>query len=433
MEQEELTGLVQIIKTAGRDNDEYAAAILKLAADSIALEAIKGLPSAVATPFPDTGKKKKELSEEEKIGLLTFTKKELELMPKSFQKAFICDNRIVKFRYYNGLFQARYRREGFNIEVSSKSFEAMKEKFIRKLRESSSETPQETHSGFDIKPYSHKRAKFDISFEDYSKEWLDIKERTTKQSTFKEYKRMLEKDLIPEFGHMQLGEISRQIIQRYLFSFVEAGKNRTADKLKLMLSCIFDMAEEDFKLSSPMKKIVLPYYESKKGSSLTKEEERTLVEYCKDRKDDVASALLILLYFGLRQSELPSISIVDGIFLECRTSKERMGRDFTTRKIPFTPVFKRVEGFVDFESAKSVNIYTLRSAFKRLFPEHHPHELRYTFITRCKECGVNPEVVMLWDGHSSDKDVRSSVVDRGYTDYSLEFFIAESEKVNYDL
>ena len=89
--------------------------------------------------------------------------------------------------------------------------------------------------------------------------------------------------------------------------------------------------------------------------------------------------------------------------------------------------------FVDFEAAKSVNIYKLRSAFKRLFPEHHPHELRYTFITRCKECGVNPEVVMLWDGHSSDKDVRSSVVDRGYTDYSLEFFIAESKKVDYDL
>ena len=87
------------------------------------------------------------------------------------------------------------------------------------------------------------------------------------------------------------------------------------------------MAEEDFNLSSPMKKIVLPYYESKKGSSLTKQEERTLVEYCLSRKDDVASALLILLYFGLRQSELASISIIDGGFLECKTSKERMGRD----------------------------------------------------------------------------------------------------------
>ena len=433
MEQDKLSTLMQIIKTAGRDDDEFAAAILNLAADSIALDTIKGFTaSAKAVPFVSEDEKK-ELSEEEKTGTLSFTKKELEAMPKSFQKAFICDNRIVKFRYYNGLFQARYRREGLNIEVSSKSFETMKEKFIRKLNECSGKNAPEAHREFDIKPYSHKGAKSGILFGDYSKEWLEIKERTTKPSTFKEYKRMLEKDLIPEFGHMHLVEISRQLIQRYLFSFVEAGKNRTADKLKLMLSCIFDMAEEDFNLSSPMKKIVLPYYESKKGSSLTKQEERTLVEYCLSKKDDVASALLILLYFGLRQSELASIAIVDGGFLECKTSKERMGRDFTTRRIPFTPVFKRVECFVDFEAAKSVNLYKLRSAFKRLFPEHHPHELRYTFITRCKECGVNPEVVMLWDGHSSDKDVRSSVVDRGYTDYSLEFFIAESKKVDYDL
>lgn len=66
-------------------------------------------------------------------------------------------------------------------------------------------------------------------------------------------------------------------------------------------------------------------------------------------------------------------------------------------------------------------------------PRHHPHELRYTFITRCKECGVSGEVVMLWDGHSGDKDVKTSAVDRGYTDYSKEYILAEAEKVNYDL
>lgn len=54
-------------------------------------------------------------------------------------------------------------------------------------------------------------------------------------------------------------------------------------------------------------------------------------------------------------------------------------------------------------------------------------------FTRCKECGVNHELVMLWDGHSSDKDVKTSVVDRGYTDYSQEYILAEAEKVNYDL
>lgn len=45
---------------------------------------------------------------------------------------------------------------------------------------------------------------------------------------------------------------------------------------------------------------------------------------------------------------------------------------------------------------------------------------------------VNPELVMLWDGHSQDSDVKSSRVDRVYTDYSEEYILSEAEKVNYD-
>lgn len=40
---------------------------------------------------------------------------------------------------------------------------------------------------------------------------------------------------------------------------------------------------------------------------------------------------------------------------------------------------------------------------------------------------------MLWDGHSFDKDVRTSAVDRGYTDYSEKYALAEAEKFNYAL
>ena len=39
---------------------------------------------------------------------------------------------------------------------------------------------------------------------------------------------------------------------------------------------------------------------------------------------------------------------------------------------------------------------------------------------------------MLWDGHSFDKDVRTSAVDRGYTTYSEEYIFSEAEKVNYE-
>ena len=426
MQQKQLTDLLQFIKNTNNDQIDLAAMILKLAADSITLETLRSLAGSEKVLSAVSGKKENEVSEEEKTGTLSFTKKELESMPKSFQKTFIYDNRIVKFRYYRGLFQARYRRNGYNIEVASKDFDTMKKKFIEKL------IGQAEVQDIPVSAPQRRTAK-NVLFAEYAQEWLKLKEQTTKPSTFKEYSRMFAVDLRPTFGHLYLTEINRPLVQQYLFKFVEAEKYRTAEKLKLMLNCIFDMAVEDFNLASPMKKIVLPYHESKKGSALKKEEEKKLVEYCRNRKDDVASALLVLLYFGLRQSELSSLKILDGNTLECETSKERMGRNVTLRYIPFTPIFKKVQDFVDFEKARTVNIYKLRSAFKRLFFQHHPHELRYTFITRCKECGVNPELVMLWDGHSGDKDVKTSAVDRGYTDYSKEYILSEAEKVNYDL
>ena len=100
------------------------------------------------------------------------------------------------------------------------------------------------------------------------------------------------------------------------------------------------------------------------------------------------------------------------------------------------PPFRYSQSFLETAEnyyRKSVNLSTIQTTFKRLFPEHHPHELRYTFITRAKEAGCNLEAVMLWAGHSFDKDVKTSAVDRGYTDYSKEYILSEAEKVNYDL
>lgn len=40
---------------------------------------------------------------------------------------------------------------------------------------------------------------------------------------------------------------------------------------------------------------------------------------------------------------------------------------------------------------------------------------------------------MIWAGHSFDKDVKTSAVDSGYTDYSKEYVLKEAEKLNYSL
>ena len=166
MEREELTNLLQFLQSTNSDNNGLAATILKLAADSITLETLKSLNAPIAIGSA-TGKKTNK-SEEEKTGTLSFTKKELESMPKSFQKTFIYDNRIVKFRYYEGLFQARYRRQGYNIEVASKDFDTMKKKFIEKL------VGQAEVQDIPVSDPKRRTAKT-VLFADYAKYWLKLK------------------------------------------------------------------------------------------------------------------------------------------------------------------------------------------------------------------------------------------------------------------
>ena len=88
----------------------------------------------------------------------------------------------------------------------------------------------------------------------------------------------------PVFGNRLLADITGNELQNYLFGIVGENKHRKAEKLSLMLNCIFDMGAEDFSIPSPMKKVVLPGYQVRRGQALTTDEER-LVKYCKTHKE----------------------------------------------------------------------------------------------------------------------------------------------------
>ena len=434
MTQEELIKIVKQLNHVdlqGEAKDELTAKVLQMAADSVTLETLKNLVApnrSSGAPVLD-GEVAKTLGRKSRSGF-TLSKKEIKSMPEKYRRIFACEDRIIPYRFHKGVYEAHYRRDGFKVFACAKDFKEMKRKFAAKLlaqmtgeHAPSAPDPRPIHSGL------HSKARF----AEYLNEWLEIKRKTCKESTCKEYERLSSTNLLPIFGERPIADITRQELQSYLFRFIDEDKHRTAEKLYQILCCIFDLACEDLHILSPMKKIVLPYYEPKKGSALSKVEEKKLVDFCIGHQDNEASsALLVLLYFGLRRSELKTISVENEI-LTCTTSKTKLGRSEVKRSIPFTPVFRRVLPFVDFEKAKNTNVNTIYTTFKRLFPNHHTHELRYNFITRAKEAGCNLEAVMLWAGHSFDKDVKSSAVDRGYTDYSQEYLVQEAQKIDYIL
>ena len=364
-----------------------------------------------------------KLSEKGKNGF-KLTKQEIKTMPESIRKIFIANNYIVNYRITsNGYFEARIRRKGMYIEASGRDFETMRKRFMDRLATFYAQPTVTAEPAISSTPTANT-----ILFGDYGREWLKIKEQTTKPSTFKEYERSFRVDLEPTFGKKPLADITRNDLQNYLFGIVGENKHRKAEKLALMLHCIFDMAAEDYDIPSPMKKVVLPAYQTKKGEALTKDEEARLVNYCKSHREvEGTDALLVLLYFGLRKSELKTIQVLDGKWLQCETSKERLGQNVVLRKIPFTPQVKKILPYIDFEKAKNTNLNTISTRMKRLLPNHHPHELRHTFISRCKEAGVASEVVSIWAGHSLSGTITSTV----YTHYSEEFQMKEAEKVVY--
>lgn len=358
----------------------------------------------------DETQKKEELA-------INFTEKEIEKLPKHIKLLFKANRIRATVRQRNGVYEIRCQFNNNKITASSKVLETAKKKFLQKLN--------------DICTVSLPPTINTTLFSDYAKKWLEIKKRTTKPSTYKEYERSVNVDLIPFFNFKTLNLITRDSLQNFLFELIDEGKNRKAEKLHLILRCVFDLASSDFGITSPMAKIVLPSRQRKKGIPLTLEEESKMVNYCLRNKDSAScSALLVLLYFGLRRSELKTLTVKDSE-LTVITSKTKMGKGEVLRFIPFTPVFKRVLAHVDFEKAKNANVNSVSSALKRVLPNHHLHELRYTFITRCKESGVNLEAVMLWAGHEEDRDVKSSRINRGYTVYSANYLKSEAEKVNY--
>ena len=386
--------------------------------------ALYGQLQSIKQTMDTFARSRETISENGKSGF-KFTRQEIKAMPEHIRKIFIANNYIVNYRITsNGYFEARIRRKGMYIEASGRDFETMRKRFMDRLAAFYERPPAEPTQ----EPPEPIRTAKTVLFGDYTRDWLKIKEQTTKPATFKEYERSFRVDLEPTFGMRPLADITRNDLQNYLFGIVGENKHRKAEKLALMLNCIFDMAAEDFGLPSPMKKVVLPAYQTKRGQALTKDEELRLVNYCKTHKDvEGTDALLVLLLFGLRKSELKSIEVIEGKWLQCETSKERLGQNVVLRKIPFTPMARKMLPFIDFEKARVANLNTISTRMKRLLPERHPHELRHTFISRCRECGVPSEVVSIWAGHSLTGTITSTV----YTHFSEEFQLQEAEKVVY--
>lgn len=343
-------------------------------------------------------------------------------MPEEFQKII-----TVKFPLHvrqkpSGVLEARFRAHGYNISVSSVDESKLKPKFIEALR---------NYARAEQTPLIPDVGNGSPLFNDVAGQWLELRKPTIKATTCEHYESLFRANVFPALEGRRIDELKQSDCQALINFYVDQGKYRTATKIYQTLKAVFDFAVgEEIIERSPMRLLKPPKYEERNGCALTVEEEREFIRRLNGSKcaDDVRNALLLLLYTGMRRSELASAT-VDGDFISVVSSKVRKGFQEKRRFIPVTPMLAQwLPGF-ELDKLRDVRPDALTQAMKRLMPEHHLHELRHTFITRCQECGVPREVVSVWAGHSPDNTQTSNV----YTHFSREFMTREAQKVFYEV
>ena len=350
---------------------------------------------------------------------IKFTKDEVNDMEKKFKKHFILNGYIAHLIKRNSgrngiLYEIRYRRNGYDIEVSSTDLQTAKKKFLEKTLP---ENIEQYYKGSVSNP------KVPTTFDKFAVYYFEkFRKRVVAQSTYRNDTCRLNGWLIPYFKNIELKKITPASCQNLLDNLMGQGKAKTAVEAYNLLSCIFKNAmAHNILLRNPLSIVLKPRYDQESGTAFTLEEENRLFTALNGSKFGVLIALALCC--GLRPNELKTAEI-DGKFIKAVNSK-RHNKDKNIIEYKWIPITERLKPFIENGIPTLPPLDSARKFLTKLFPNHILYDCRTTFYSRCKECGVDQRALNEFMGHSLGK------VEKAYTDLSKEFLLKEGEKIKY--
>lgn len=348
---------------------------------------------------------------------LTFTPSEVEKMPKTFKKEFRtngCTARVYcrKIGKESYTYDIKYRRNSYNVTVTDKNLDVVKKKFIEKLKTAEKVIKTTARAGTAVPTTFN-------AFSMYFFEKFRIKKisKQTYQSDLNRYK----KYLLPYFKERPRKLITAEQCQNLLDDITAKGKGKTADEIFSLISIIFKAAiSHGIIAKNPLDIVVHRNHEREHGTALTKDEERILLSV---PNEEERLMFAVALYTGMRPNEYETAKI-DGKFIVCKNSKRKNGK-VEYKKIPISPMLAPYVTDKELVLIENKNVNYLRTKRKEALPNHILYDLRTTFYSRLKECGVADNAINEYVGHSL------GVLGNTYTDLSDEYLLKEGKKFKY--
>lgn len=349
-----------------------------------------------------------------KQGIVQFTDKEIQQMPKIFRRLILIQKKRCRLRTRQSgkdgtTYEIRYRRDGYDVHVCGKTIEIAKANFIEKLKTAQ---PMEKKTGGDSEIPATFTAFSLYHFENFKKEKVS-------QKHYDNYLRLFNRYLSPRFKETPLIKITPSACKTILDEVKGQGKGKTADDLHSILNGIFKNAIAHALVErNPLALILHIQHERENGQAITKADEIALFNALNGSIYEIAAALA--LYCGLRPNELETAQI-QGDFIKAINSKRKGGKV----EYKLIPIINRLRPFLPANGVLHIpNLDMLRRAVKKALPGHKLYDLRTTFYTRCDEMGVAPPARDEFVGHSS------GVLTNTYRDLSNEYLLKEGAKLN---
>ena len=160
-----------------------------------------------------------------------------------------------------------------------------------------------------------------VKFEDYANRWLERIQHTRKYSTHQDYRKVLDRDLLPALKSVDLEDITRDRVKAVAFAGLKKGQSpKTVQNLIRCLSSLLSHAVEDGLITinhalKPGK--FLPKVSKRRAiNPLTRQEVTNFLEKVKDRAPGYYPIFLCAVRTGLRQGELIALQWGDIDFHE---------------------------------------------------------------------------------------------------------------------
>lgn len=350
---------------------------------------------------------------------IKFSKEEVANMAETLKRNFIANGLVARvIKRPSGkktfLYEIRYRRNGYKIEVSSTDLQEAKRKFLEATK------PE------NIDKYQVRIIPTGLNlFREIAEEWLVYKKGKINERTFTNYESYYRRYIRAPLGEIPILKVRTIDVDNLL----REKSPRLYEDLRTVVNSIFKYAiASGIMTHNPV--LLVPFKQAERKSNrraLTKEEqERLLNRLSTPEFAPYKRTFLILLYFGLRPCELDDARF-EGDFLIARNAKRKNGK-IEYKKIPI-PLQAREKLDLSLPIVNSHRTDVLNRIFKRIIEDEEitQYYLRHTFATTCQQY-VRPDIVDIWMGDSSER-----LVGRVYTHFSDEFMKSQMNLVHFDI